>query len=168
MTYQMTLLTKTNGEIDYENPWLFNDTPFTSNDIGKFVGFVYVVECPDGKRYLGRKYFWSIRKVKGKTRRQRFESDWKSYYGSSEQIKQEVKEKGKENFKRIIISLHTTQGDVNYQEVRLQFQLDVLESDEWINDNINGKWFKKKDHIANGRLLNERYDLARTLGRTSK
>jgi hypothetical protein len=148
---------KTSGKIDYENPWLFNRTPFTSEQIDKYVGFVYVIECPDGRRYLGRKYFWSMRKVRGKTRRVKFESNWKSYYGSSEEVKQEIEKKGKENFKRIIISLHTTVGDCNYMEVKLQFQLNVLESDVWINDNINGKWFKKKDHIANGRMINEDY-----------
>lgn len=151
-------MTTTNtGTIDYNNPWTFNGKPFTSDDIGKFIGFVYVIECPDGRKYLGRKYFHSIRKVKGKTRRQRFESDWKKYYGSNDEIKQLVKEHGEDNFKRIIVSLHTTKGDCNYQEVRLQFQKDVLESDQWINDNINGKWYKKKDHIVEGRVLNEDY-----------
>lgn len=145
---------------EYDNPWTFNDEPFYSEDIGKFVGFVYIIESiDDGRRYVGRKYFHNLRKVKGKTKRQRSESDWKNYYGSSEELKKLVAEKGKERFKRTIYSLHTTKGDCNYQEVRIQFKLDVLENETFINDNINGKWFKKPLHIVEGRKLNECYSI---------
>jgi hypothetical protein len=27
---------------DYDNPWLYEDKPFTSDDIGDYIGFVYV------------------------------------------------------------------------------------------------------------------------------
>lgn len=145
---------------DYENPWSFNDKPFTSDDIGKFVGFVYVIEClVNGKKYIGRKYFHTVRKVKGKTRRVRKESNWKTYYSSSEELKKLVESYGQDQFKRVILSLHTTQGDCNYEEVKLQFQHNVLENDDFLNDNINGKWHKKPSHIVEGRLLNESYRL---------
>lgn len=145
---------------DYENPWSFNDKPFTSDDIGKFVGFVYVIEClVNGKKYIGRKYFHTVRKVKGKTRRVRKESNWKTYYSSSEELKKLVESYGQDQFKRVILSLHTTQGDCNYEEVKLQFQHNVLENDEFLNDNINGKWHTKPSHIVEGRLLNESYRL---------
>jgi hypothetical protein len=147
-------------EVDYENPWTFNDKPFTSEDIKTFVGFVYMIEClSDGKKYIGRKYFHSVRKVAGKARRVRKESDWKKYYGSSKELKELVKQHGEQNFKRIIISLHTTAGDCNYTEVKLQFKMDVLEREDYLNDNINGKWHRKPSHIIEGRMINERYEL---------
>ena len=144
--------------ITYEdNPWYFNDKIFTSGDIKDYVGFVYIIEGPDDMSYLGRKYFYMMRKMKGKNRRQKLESDWKKYYGSNEILKNIVKETGKAHFKRYIISLHTTKGDCNYYEVMLQFKLDVLESNKWYNDNINGKWYKKPQHISEGRAFNETY-----------
>lgn len=147
---------------DYENPWEFNGNSFTSEDIGKFVGFVYMIESlNDGRLYIGRKYFHSIRKVKGKARRQRKESDWKTYYGSSKELLTLVEEYGKLNFKRIILSLHTTRGDCNYEEVKQQFLHDVLEDDRYLNENINGKWHRKPQHILEGRVLNENYRLGK-------
>jgi hypothetical protein len=133
--------------MSYENAWTFNGEVFDSEDIGDAYGFVYLITTPEGKKYIGRKYFWSVRKVKGKTRRQRSESDWKTYYGSSEVLKEQIKSSDKSQFKREIISLHSTKGRVNYEEVREQFANEVLERDEYINDNINGKWHRSPEHI---------------------
>jgi hypothetical protein len=143
---------------EYENPWLFDDKTFTSEDIDKFAGFVYLItNTVTGEKYIGRKYFSSIRKKK-KTdkRRTRSESDWKEYYGSSEVLKKQVESLGKQSFRREILSLHTTKGDVNYAEVRELFMRDVLEKDGYINDNINGKWFRKPEHIKSGRKISAR------------
>ena len=147
-------------EIDYDNPWTFNGKPFTSEDIQKYVGFVYVIIRKDsGRCYIGRKYFHTLRKEKGKTKRVRKESDWKKYYGSSTDLLSDVKELGKENFQRVILSLHTTKGDVNYEEVKQQFLNNVLEDAKYYNDNINGKWYRKADHIVEGRIYNEYFRL---------
>jgi hypothetical protein len=132
---------------NYENPWTFNGKEFTSEDIGDSYGFVYLITTPNGQKYIGRKYFWSVRKVKGKSRRQRSESDWKSYYGSSDIIKEQIKQSDKNQFKREIVSLHSTAGRVNYEEVREQFAHEVLEREEYINENINGKWHRSPEHI---------------------
>ena len=133
--------------MSYENPWTFDGKAFDSEDIGNAYGFVYLITTPEGKKYIGRKYFWSVRKAKGKTRRQRSESDWKVYYGSSEVLKEQIKSSDKSQFKREIISLHSTKGRVNYEEVREQFANEVLERDDYINDNINGKWHRSPEHI---------------------
>jgi len=146
---------------DYDNPWTFNNKIFTSEDIGNYVGYVYVIESPTGELYIGRKYFHSIRKVTGKTRRQRKESDWKKYYGSSKELLTLIEKYDKVDFKRIILSLHTTRGDCNYEEVKQQFLHNVLEDDRFINENINGKWHRKASHILEGRKLNENYRIPR-------
>jgi hypothetical protein len=96
---------------DYENPWLFQGQPFLSEDIGGSFGFVYrITNLKNGRKYIGRKYFWSKRKpratVKNKSRRRvTTESDWKKYYGSCPELKDDLTKYGKESFSREIISL---------------------------------------------------------------
>lgn len=142
---------------DYENPWTFDGKEFNSEDIGNSYGFVYLITTPEGQKYVGRKYFWSIRKIRGKTRRQRSESDWKAYYGSSDVLKSKIKDSDKNLFKREIISLHSTKGDVNVTEVRLQFLHNVLEDASFINENINGKWHRPPKHIIQKRRISSSY-----------
>ena len=49
----------------YENPWLYNDKVFTSEDILDYYGFCYLITNLDNaKKYIGRKYFYSTRKKK--------------------------------------------------------------------------------------------------------
>jgi len=143
----------------YDNPWTFNGIEFDSEDIGNSYGFVYLITTPEGQKYVGRKYFWSVRKVRGKSRRQRSESDWKTYYGSSDALKAKIKDSDKSLFRREIISLHSTKGDVNVTEVRLQFVMNVLEDESFINENVNGKWHRPPDHIVANRRISAEYML---------
>tara|TARA_B100001109_G_scaffold22605_1_gene16293 strand:- start:1541 stop:1849 length:309 start_codon:yes stop_codon:yes gene_type:complete len=56
----------------YENAWLYEGKPFTSDDIGDFFGFVYrITNIQSGKQYIGRKYFYQKRKPRGGKRRLR-------------------------------------------------------------------------------------------------
>ena len=134
----------------YENPWIYEGKPFTSDDIGNFFGYVYcITNIITGRKYIGRKYFVQKRKPKGGKRRVTSESDWKRYYGSSDELKQDVKEYGRDNFRREIISLHTTLGKVNYEETRQLFLNDVLTESlddgtpKYYNSNILGRYMKK-------------------------
>lgn len=148
-----------------ETPWTFDGKIFTSEDIGDSYGFVYIITSKiDGRKYIGRKYFWSVRKLKKKDkRRTKFESDWKDYYGSSPELNKEIETHGKHNFIREILSLHSTKGRVNFEEVREQFKHDVLERDDYINENINGKWHRSPEHIRS----KSRYS-SRASGRASE
>ena len=84
-------------QTDYENPWVYNDTTFTSDDIGDFFGFVYrITNLQTGKKYIGRKYFYQFRKPRGKSRKVKSESDWKKYYGSSDELNTDRKSLGNE------------------------------------------------------------------------
>ena len=136
--------------IDYENPWLYKDTTFTTNDIGDFFGYVYLItNKTTGKKYIGRKYFVQRRKPKGGKRRVTSESDWKKYYGSSPELKADVKEYGKDTFSREIISLHTTLGKTNYEETRQLFLNNVLTEaldngePAYYNSNVLGRYYRK-------------------------
>ena len=114
-------------ERDYQNPWYYKGTAFTSDDIGDFFGYVYrITNLQNGRQYIGRKYFYQKRKPKGGKRRVTSESDWKRYYGSSDELKQDVKEFGRDKFRREIISLHKTLGKVNYEETKQIFLNNVL------------------------------------------
>ena len=132
-------------EGDYENPWTYKGTAFTSDDIDSFFGFVYrITNLQSGKQYIGRKYFTSRRKPRGGKRKVTTESDWKCYYGSSKELKEDVKELGRSVFRREIISLHRTKGWVNYEETRQLFLNNVLSEDEnYYNSNILGRYMKK-------------------------
>ena len=136
--------------VDYENPWIYEDRPFTSDDIGDYYGFVYrIINTISGKEYIGRKYFIQKRKPKGGKRRVTSESDWKKYYGSSDELKKDIKSIGKENFRREIISLHTTLGKVNYEETKQLFLhnvlMEALDNGEpaYYNSNILGRYMRK-------------------------
>ena len=135
--------------IDYENPWLYKGTAFTSDDIGDLFGFVYrITNLSTGKQYIGRKYFWQKRKPKGGKRRVTSESDWKRYFGSSEELKRDIKDLGRENFRREILSVHKTLGRVNYEETRQLFLNNVLTESvdglpKYYNNNILGRYMRK-------------------------
>jgi len=134
----------------YENPWLYEGKPFTSDDIGDQFGFVYrITNIQTGQQYIGRKYFYQKRKPKGGKRRVTSESDWKRYYGSSEDLKQDIRRVGRENFKREILSTHPTPGRVNYEETRQLFSRGVLTealedgTPAYYNSNILGRYYRK-------------------------
>ena len=137
-------------EVDYENPWLYQGKPFTTDDIGNLFGFVYrITNLQSGKQYIGRKYFWQKRKPKGGKRRVTSESDWKRYYGSSDDLKRDIREIGKDSFRREILSLHTTLGKVNYEETKQLFLNNVLMealddgTPMYYNSNILGRYMRK-------------------------
>ena len=134
----------------YENPWLYEGKPFTSNDIGDFFGFVYcITNIQSGKRYIGRKYFQQKRKPRGGKRRITSESDWKKYYGSSNELSADRKLLGNSAFKREILSLPTRLGDVNFEETKQLFLHNVLtetldgKTPLYYNSNILGRYMRK-------------------------
>ena len=136
--------------MSYENPWTFLERTFDSSDVGDFFGFVYLITNKSNQRqYIGRKYFWSFRTPKGKKRKVKQESDWKKYYGSCPELKEDVKQFGKENFKREILSLHETKGKTNYEETRQLFVNNVLSESldngnpKYYNSNILGRYYRK-------------------------
>ena len=138
------------GTFSNNQPWLYRGEHFVSDDIGDSYGFVYrITNLQNGRQYIGRKYFWQKRKPKGGKRRVTSESDWKRYYGSCPELKDDIKKFGKENFSRTILSLHGTPGRVNYEETRQLFLHDVLTkaltdgAPAFYNSNILGRYYRK-------------------------
>ena len=136
--------------IDYENPSLYEGATFTSDDIGDFFGYVYLItNNENGRQYIGRKYFWQFRTPKGKKRKVKSESDWKKYYGSCPELKEEIRQFGKQNFSRIILSLHHTKGKTNYEETRQLLKTKSSQSKlddgtpKYYNSNILSRYFRK-------------------------
>ena len=142
-------------DIDYENPWIYNGKPFTSSDIGDYFGFVYLItNKSNNRKYIGRKYLWQFRTPKGKKRKVKSESNWKEYYGSCPELKEDIDKFGRENFSRTILSLHKTKGKTNYEETRQLFVNNVLiESLDdgepaFYNSNVLSRYFRK-DYYGN-------------------
>jgi hypothetical protein len=141
----------------YDGKWIDSINDFPE---GTF-GFIYLTTHePSGKTYLGKKsLFHNIKKKLTKkelaeqpvTRGRKSlttiiqkESDWKTYYGSAKPIVELIKQGKQKDFVRKILCLAPNKKLLTYYECKYLFQLGVLEKpDEWINDNILGKFFTK-------------------------
>ena len=126
------------------NNVIFEDTP------EEYQGFVYqLTEVHSNKKYIGKKNFWKpktlpITKTRKRRVRTRIESDWKQYYGSSNEVCRLVEERGTEKFKREIMFLCKSKAECNYVEAREQFSHKVLESDDYYNGHIRVRVHKFK------------------------
>ena len=130
--------------------WTYNNKPFNSDMIEDYIGFVYEVYDKEAKmKYIGKKKFWSKvtrPPLKGRKNKRRSvkESDWKSYYGSSEEVKQLVENTGEWRFKRKILRLCSSLGEMTYYEMKEQIDRDVLlKPDEYYNAFVGGKIHRK-------------------------
>ena len=137
--------------MSYDNPWIYDERPFNSDNIDDYFGFVYkITNLINGRSYIGRKYFWSFRTPPGKKRKVKQESDWKKYYGSCPELKEDIKQTGNKTFyKREILSLHKTKGTCNFEETKQLFLNNVLSeslddgSPAYYNSNILGRYMRK-------------------------
>jgi hypothetical protein len=141
--------------------WLYNNKVVeTIEDIPvNTFGFIYITtHTPSGMAYIGKKslYHNVKRKLtkkelaeqtgrgrKATTETIQKESDWKIYYGSEDFIKQRIKEKKQDEFKREIIHFVENKKMLTYFECKYQFMYGVLENENYLNSNILGKFYKK-------------------------
>jgi len=133
--------------------WLYQGEEFTSEMIGDYIGFVYLLtDKENDKKYVGKKIFISKRRLKplkGKTRRRVVlkESDWQTYYGSSDEVKSIVEEHGGDRFKREILHLCKNKGELSYLEMKEQVDREVLLRDDYYNGIIQCKIHRS--HVKN-------------------
>lgn len=118
-------------------------------------GFIYYVENKlNGKKYIGKKQYFSYRA--GKKHK---ESDWKTYTSSSKYLNEDIKINGIDNFYFEILFECETRGDLTYAESNLQHKNNVLtERDDhgervWYNASISAiKFIPKPCHSIETKL----------------
>ena len=121
--------------------WTFNNKEYNITP-EEYQGFVYqLTEIHTNKKYIVKKNFWKpkvlpINKTRKRRVRTRVESDWKDYYGSSNEVRKIVEEHGTQTFKREILKLCKTKGEMSYYEAKLQFDHNVLFRDDYYNNFI--------------------------------
>lgn len=128
------------------------------------VGFVYLItNLTNNKKYIGKKlaqFKKTKPPLKGKKRKRKtlVESDWRTYWGSSEHLNADVAQLGEENFTREILYYCESKGELSYLEAKEQFDRGVLETDEYYNGIINVR--VGSSNILRQRLLEHRTSLA--------
>ena len=105
--------------------------------------FVYLItNIITHQKYVGKKLakFKTTKKpLKGRKNKRRGtkESDWKTYWGSSEQLQDDVLKLGEHRFTREILHYCSSRGVASYIEAQEQFDRKVLETDDYYNGIIN-------------------------------
>ena len=106
-------------------------------------GFIYEIKnIQTGKKYIGKKQMVKRIKrqpLKGKKRKRidLVESDWKSYTGSSDRLNADIEEFGKDTFTFQILRFCGSKFELSYFESKMQFERDVLLSEDYYNGIIN-------------------------------
>lgn len=68
------------------------------------------------------------------------ESDWRNYTGSSKPFNLVIQ--SGVNYTKTILKYCSTKSEMAYYEAKYQFELEVLEDDDYYNDNIGSKYYK--------------------------
>ena len=127
--------------------WIFNNKPISEDDIpASAVGFIYIIYCPDGTKYLGKKLLTkaAYKTVNGKRKKIRKPSDWQDYWSSSPLLLEEMAQSDLSLYKREIVLFCSSKGLLNYAEENLQHSLGVLHSTHWKNGNIRSRLYKSR------------------------
>ena len=113
------------------------------------VGFVYLItNTVSGRKYIGKKLAkfakttYKIVKLKNgnkkkKKIRSKIDSDWQTYYGSNDELNQDIQTLGPDKFTREILFYCKSKSECSYIEAREQFRHKVLESDAYYNGQIS-------------------------------
>ena len=134
--------------------WTYNNKPLDElpDDV---IGFVYLItNLTTGRKYIGKKLakFSKTRykmhtqkngkRVKKKIRSY-VDSDWRTYYGSSEALTKDIELIGNYMFSREILRMCYSKAECSYWEAKEQFYNGVLESSDWYNAQISVRVHKK-------------------------
>lgn len=122
--------------------WLYNGEPIDELPEG-CEAFVYLItNNVNGMKYVGKKlakFKTTKPPLKGKKRKRRGtkESDWREYWGSSDQLNADVAELGEHRFTREILHFCISRGVASYLEAKEQFDREVLLREDYYNGIIN-------------------------------
>jgi len=112
------------------------------------IGFVYLItNTVTGRKYIGKKLAkfakttYKTVKLKNGTKkkkkiRNKIDSDWQTYYGSSDELTKDVQTLGAQYFTREILHYCNSKALTSYLEAKEQFERKVLESDDYYNGHI--------------------------------
>ena len=106
-------------------------------------GFIYeITNTINGKKYIGKKQMTrkiSRKPLKGKKRKRidHIESDWKTYTGSSDALNLDISTLGINKFNFKILKFCNSKFELSYFEAKMQFEKDVLLSEDYYNGIIN-------------------------------
>ena len=136
--------------------WSYQGQPFT--DPQSYHGFIYHITYSDGTEYIGKKDFFTSKKLPAlksgiprpdSTRTYKNsngsriyfdivkqETNWRTYSGSSKLTSNKVP------ISKEILALASSKRELTYLEVKYLFMYNVLECDSFVNENILGKFFK--------------------------
>lgn len=107
------------------------------------IGFLYcITQLSTGKRYIGRKIFWSKKAFQknGVKRRKTVQSDWKNYWGSGPLLQSEIERVGKEDFGRDMLLIAHSKSELSYLETyAILYSGALLKPEEYFNE-----WFSAK------------------------
>lgn len=107
-----------------------------------FVGFVYLITSPEGRKYVGKKLLTTQVKrkpLKGKTRNRRSvrESDWQKYYGSSRELTEDLARTDAALWKREVLHFCRSKWEAAFVELKVQMALNVLADPSFYNGIIH-------------------------------
>ena len=129
------------------------------------MGFVYRIENKEtGKFYIGQKKIIKVEKrppLKGKVRKRKIikQSDWKTYCGSSNDLKNDVKTLGEDKFKFTIIRFCNSKWECSYWELYHQMHNHVLFREDSYNGIINVRISKFQKFIEQYRKEIQNLDI---------
>jgi hypothetical protein len=124
--------------------WKYNNQEFTETPKG-MEGFVYLItNLTNDKKYIGKKHFWTRQKDRKTGRRKTKESDWTKYFGSCDELVEDVKLLGENKFSREILYLCPHKKSMSFYETMEQFKRDVILREDYYNTNVEGKFFSSE------------------------
>jgi hypothetical protein len=124
--------------------WKYNNQEFAEVPKG-MEGFVYLItNLTNDMKYIGKKHFWTRQKDRKTGRRKTKESDWMNYWGSCDELKEDVKVLGKNKFSREILYLCPHKKSMSFYETMEQFKRDVILREDYYNTNVEGKFFSSE------------------------
>jgi hypothetical protein len=106
------------------------------------IGFVYLItNLTNNRKYIGKKlarFKTTKPPLKGRKNKRRGtkESNWREYYGSNDELNEDITQLGTEKFKREVLYYCKTKAECSYIEAREQFRHKVLETKEYYNGHI--------------------------------
>jgi hypothetical protein len=122
--------------------WLYKNKSVTTlpDDCEAFV--YLITNNTNGKMYVGKKlakFKTTKPPLKGKKNKRRGtkESDWQTYWGSNDHLKEDVESLGEDKFTREILYFCSSRGIASYLEAKEQFDRKVLLTDDYYNGIIN-------------------------------